>query len=307
MSHILITNRLGKTTRFHLGPWQWLIIASLIAAIMGGGYYLGTQQATNTASPDFMVSALQKELDKYSKAIEEVRLSTQDNMNALASRVGELKARVIRLDALGERLIEKAKLDKGEFDFDNSPAQGGPEVTGSSRTEAYAAPDLMKSLDELSARIERSSMQLTILESMLMNRDLHDEVYPAGRPIKKGWISSYFGYRTDPFTGRRARHEGIDLAGKKGSDVIAVASGVVTWAGKRYGYGNLVEINHGNGYVTRYGHNQSILVKVGDKVEKGQTIAKMGSTGRSTGPHVHFEVIRNGRKVDPMKYVRASR
>lgn len=304
MSHILITNRSGKTTRLHMGAWQWAILLAVFASIIGAAFYYGTKQGSRHSSPDHMVSTLQKELNKYQSSLERVRLDSEENMNALASRLGELKAHVIRLDALGERLIDKAKLDKGEFDFDNSPGQGGPKSKADG--ESISGPDFMKGLDELSARLEHSSLQLGILESMLMNRELHDEVYPTGRPIKRGWISSYFGYRTDPFTGRRTHHDGIDLAGKKGSDVIAVAGGVVTWAGKRYGYGNLVEINHGNGYVTRYGHNKSVEVKVGEPVKKGDTIAKMGSTGRSTGPHVHFEVIRNGRTVDPMKYVRAS-
>jgi murein DD-endopeptidase MepM/ murein hydrolase activator NlpD len=130
---------------------------------------------------------------------------------------------------------------------------------------------------------------------------------PAGRPITSGWLSSYFGIRTDPFTGKKERHKGLDFAGKLGSDVVAVASGVVTWAGRRYGYGNLVEINHGNGYSTRYGHNDKITVKVGDAVKKGQIIAKMGSTGRSTGPHVHFEVLHKGKQVDPMSYIKTAR
>ncbi|UCE89604.1 MAG: M23 family metallopeptidase, partial [Pseudomonadota bacterium] len=136
---------------------------------------------------------------------------------------------------------------------------------------------------------------------------LQAEVMPAGRPVKRGWLSSYFGKRTDPFTGRRVHHAGVDFAGKLGSDVVAVAAGVVTYSGKRYGYGNLVEIDHGNGYSTRYGHNRENLVKVGDTLKKGHLIAKMGSSGRSTGPHVHFEVLLNGRAVNPKKYVHASR
>ena len=142
---------------------------------------------------------------------------------------------------------------------------------------------------------------------MMMSRNLQAEVMPAGRPITRGWLSSYFGTRTDPFNGRRAHHSGVDFAGKMGSDVVSVAAGVVTYSGKRSGYGNLVEINHGNGYATRYGHGSELLVNVGETVKKGHIVAKMGTSGRSTGPHVHFEVLFNGRAVNPKKYIHASR
>ena len=307
MSHILITNRRGVTTRFHLRSWHWLSIGLLSTAVIGGVFYFGLQKGMAHSKPDAMVSVMEKELQKQQSELEATQRHVEENMNALAMRLGQVKAHVIRLDALGERLIENAKLDRGEFDFENSPAQGGPESDGSETGASMSVPDFLITLDELSEKMDHSSLQLGILESMLMNRELQDEVYPAGRPIKRGWVSSYFGYRTDPFSGRIAHHDGIDLAGKKGAEVISVASGIVTWAGKRYGYGNLVEINHSNGYVTRYGHNEKIEVKVGDAVKKGDTIARMGSTGRSTGPHVHFEVIKNGRTVDPMKYIRASR
>jgi len=307
MSHVLITNRTGKTTRLHLGVVEWLLILIILSAGFGAVFYYGMQHGSQEAEPDVMVLVMQKELNKYQNELVNLQRDSEENMSALAIRLGEVKSHVIRLDALGQRLIEKAKLEKGEFDFDNSPAQGGPEATPGARGAAMSVPDFLSALDDLSKKMNNSSLQLSVLESMIMTRELHDEVYPTGRPIKRGWISSYFGYRTDPFNGRRARHDGIDLAGKKGSEVISVASGVITWAGKRYGYGNLVEINHGNGYVTRYGHNEIIEVKVGDTVKKGETIARMGSTGRSTGPHVHFEVHKNGRVVDPMRYVRASR
>jgi len=307
MSHILITNRLGRTTRFHIGVGLWVSIATVILGIAGGAFYGGQQFGFQKAEPDVLVSQMQKQLDGYRDDLANVDAVVDENMNALAQRLAQTKAHIIRLDALGERLIEKAKLDKGEFNFDNEPSVGGPESGRGERGESIKVNDFLNTLEDLEKKMDKSDFQLSILESMLMNRDLHDEVYPAGRPIKRGWISSYFGYRADPFTGRRAHHDGIDLAGKAGSPVIAVASGVVTWAGKRYGYGNLVEINHGNGYVTRYGHNEKIEVKVGDAVKKGDTVSRMGSTGRSTGPHVHFEVHKHGRVVDPMKYVRASR
>jgi murein DD-endopeptidase MepM/ murein hydrolase activator NlpD len=168
-------------------------------------------------------------------------------------------------------------------------------------------PDFIQELDALSRQLDDRSEQLSVLETMLMNRNLQQQALPAGRPIKKGWISSYYGMRTDPFTGKREHHAGVDFAGKHGAEVVAVGAGVVTWASERYGYGNLVEITHGNGIATRYGHNHKILVKVGDKVEKGDTLALMGSTGRSTGPHVHFEVLKNGRSVNPSEYIQAAR
>jgi murein DD-endopeptidase MepM/ murein hydrolase activator NlpD len=140
-----------------------------------------------------------------------------------------------------------------------------------------------------------------------MNSKLAETLHPAGKPIKKGWISSYYGMRNDPFSGKRTMHKGMDFAGKEGSEVVAVAAGVVTWSGKRSGYGKLVEINHGKGYITRYGHNKTVLVNVGDRVKQGQTISRMGSSGRSTGPHVHFEVLLNDKVVNPTKYIQAKR
>ncbi len=199
-----------------------------------------------------------------------------------------------------------AKLDNGEFNFSQPPAQGGP-VSANELSSEMKVPDFMESLKKLSKQLDDRSEQLSVLETMMMNRNLQTEVMPAGRPITRGWLSSYFGLRTDPFTGRRAHHNGIDFAGKFDSDIVSVAAGVVTYAGKRSGYGRLVEINHGNGYSTRYGHAHEILVKVGDTIKKGQLIAKMGSSGRSTGPHVHFEVLYNGRAVNPKKYIHASR
>ncbi len=306
MSVILVTNRSGRTRKIHLGLWQGLLVVLVLLAAIGGAAYWGMQQAQRDTSELSMVKVMQKQLAEQQQALERSRREAEENLNALAVRLGEMKAHVIRLDALGQRLIKKAKLSEGEFDFENPPAQGGP-IAADGRGQSIRIDDFIASLDAMEQQLEHRALQLSVLETLLLNRELQDEVFPQGRPIKRGWISSYFGYRTDPFNGRIAHHDGIDLAGEMGSDVIAVAAGVVTWAGNRYGYGRLVEINHGNGYVTRYGHNQKINVKVGQTVKKGEVIAQMGSSGRSTGPHVHFEVIKNNRVVDPMKYIRASR
>jgi murein DD-endopeptidase MepM/ murein hydrolase activator NlpD len=162
---------------------------------------------------------------------------------------------------------------------------------------------IVSALQALDDQLDNRGQQLNVLESFLLNRKLADEVHPEGRPVTAGYISSRFGKRNDPFTGRSAYHKGVDFAGRQGAEVVAVASGVVIWSGDRYGYGELVEVNHGNGYVTRYAHNADNLVAVGDTVKRGQIIARMGDTGRATGPNLHFEVLRNGHAVDPLTYI----
>lgn len=307
MSVIVVTKRLGSARKIHVGKLHMSLVALLFCGIAGGLVYTGFNLGLAQAKPDAMVGKLESELGEQKRHLDVISRDAQENMNALAVRLGELKAHVIRLDALGQRLIQMANLDDGEFDFENPPAQGGPEESSGAAGRQMEVSDFLKAMEDLSGQIEHRSLQLNVLETMLMNRNLQDEVFPAGRPVKRGWVSSYFGYRTDPFNGRIAHHDGIDIAGKEGSEIIAVAAGVVTWAGPRYGYGNLVELNHGNGYVTRYGHNETVLVKVGETIKKGQSISLMGSTGRSTGPHVHFEVIRNGVVVDPAQYIHTAR
>ncbi len=271
---------------------------------MYAGFSLGKQGAP----VDVSALAVSQELARQQEEILEAKRVAEENLNALTLRLGQMQAHVVRLDALGQRLTRIADLDNGEFDFSAPPAQGGPDEGGplGIASESMALPDFISQLDELSQQLKDREEQLSVLESMFINRNLDAKVLPAGRPITKGWMSSRYGIRSDPFTGKPAWHKGIDFAAKEGADMVAVASGVVTWAGKRYGYGNLVEVNHGKGYVTRYGHAKDVLVKVGDTVEKGQVLGTVGSTGRSTGPHVHFEVWVNGKPVDPIKYVQAA-
>jgi murein DD-endopeptidase MepM/ murein hydrolase activator NlpD len=158
-------------------------------------------------------------------------------------------------------------------------------------------------LAQLEQNVDLRESQLSALENVILARELHEEIHPEGRPVANGFISSYFGERADPFDGLETFHKGVDFAGTPGSPVVAVAAGVVTWAGERTGYGKLIEINHGDGFATRYAHNERTLVTVGQTVKRGERIALMGSTGRSTGPHVHFEVLRNGRQVNPLSFV----
>ncbi|MFT5209980.1 MAG: murein DD-endopeptidase MepM/ murein hydrolase activator NlpD [Flavobacterium sp.] len=226
-------------------------------------------------------------------------------MEASALRLAKLQARIVRLDALGERLTSVAKLDEGEFDFSQPPALGGPALETGNEISPMS---YLTQLRRLSADIEDREQQLGVLETLLTDQKIQNDVFLAGRPVKKGWMSSRFGKRNDPITGRQAWHNGVDFAGKDGADVVTVAAGVVVYAAPRNGYGKMVEINHGRGFSTRYGHHKDLLVKVGDIVKKGQIVGLMGSSGRSTGPHVHFEVFKNGRVVDPASYIhRASR
>lgn len=281
------------------------VIALVVPAVaLFAGYFMGVNDAV--AHKDRLATSLRAELDVQRQDIDGAKQGAQENINALTLRLAELQSRVVRLDALGERLTEMADLEKGEFDFHSAPAQGGPAATTGVLPEAEL-DDFMASFSGLSTQLDDREQQLAVLESLLMSRSLEDEVFPAGFPAEKGWLSSFFGTRTDPFTGRPAQHNGVDIAGKLGTKILAVAAGVVTWSGERYGYGTMVEVNHGNGYVTRYAHNSENLVAVGDTVKKGQSLGLMGSSGRSTGPHVHFEVLRHGRVVDPVKYVRTAR
>lgn len=308
MNLVFFSHRLCSARCIRLGRAGVIILAAaLFLGLPGAGWYLGFQTGTDYAGSGSgaIEEAWRAEMERQRDSLAEARRTAEENLNALAVRLGEMQARVTRLDALGRRLTNIAGLEEGEFDFDTVPAQGGPHDTEAA--VSMEVNDFVDRLDRLAVQLDDRSRQLAILEELLRNRNLQEQVLPAGRPIEGGWISSPFGMRTDPFSGKLEHHDGVDLAGRAGTEVVAVASGVVTWAGDRWGYGRLVEINHGNGYVTRYGHNREVLVEVGDTVKQGQKVALMGSTGRSTGPHVHFEVLRDGRTVDPMKYLRASR
>ncbi len=213
-------------------------------------------------------------------------------------------AHVLGRDAAGRPMTEIAGLDPTEFNFSTPPPVGGPESTV--EPESFAGDPILAALEAFEQKLTTRERQMRVLEDILLAGRMQRELKPSGWPIENGYISSMYGWRADPFNGRRALHSGIDFAGRAGSDVLAVASGIVTEAGPRAGYGLMVEINHGNGYVTRYGHSQRVFARLGQKVEKGQKIASMGSSGRSTGPHVHFEVLLNGYVVNPAQYIQAA-
>jgi len=226
----------------------------------------------------------------------------KQQVTALTIKLAELQSQVLRLNALGERLADNANIPEEEFNFQQFPPSGGPS-NPASEISPMTFSQLLKAVSNLDVSLKYEENQLQMLESLNLGHHIENSRYLSGRPISKGWLSSYYGIRKDPFNGRPAMHKGIDFAGKEDGAIIATASGIVSWADKRYGYGQLVEINHGDGLKTRYGHNKELLVNVGDVVTKGQVIARMGSTGRSTGPHVHYEILLNDKQINPLKFV----
>lgn len=309
MEIILFSYSRTKSTRLALGPGGIFVMSVCAISMLVILFYSGVKYATNRSSE--MIFDIRKqtaasweiELDEQETVLKDVRLNAEKSLDAMASRLSLLQGHVMRLDALGSRLASMADLKDIEFGLDSPPGMGGPVTKLKNQSDSINIPDFLDTLSDLESTIKDRGEKLAAMESMLINRSLQEQTLPAGRPALGGWISSLYGYRTDPMTGKRELHEGVDFAGKPGTPITAVAAGIVTWSGPRYGYGNLVEISHGNGYITRYAHNEKNLVTVGEKIEKGEVIAVMGSSGRSTGTHVHFEVLRNGKHVDPKKYI----
>jgi murein DD-endopeptidase MepM/ murein hydrolase activator NlpD len=268
--------------------------------VAGGwfGYLSGADEAGGKGMADY--GDLQLLLEQQRKELQTLKESGQYHVDALAVQLGRLQARMIRLDALAEQLGEQAGL-QDSLDFSGEPALGGlPQGTW---THEIQAAELLQEMAQMERSLADRSWKLDLLEGLLVNRKLQMELLPAGKPIRRGLLTSKFGKRRDPFTGKRDYHRGIDFQARPGTEILAVASGVVKFSGKRSGYGNLVEIRHSNGLMTRYAHNQKNLVSEDEPVLKGQAIALLGSTGRSSGPHVHFEVVRDGVAINPIKYI----
>jgi len=295
-----------ENVRFYARIAAFAVTLALLAAVAGYGFAI-TQVAQERAAEAEQLAGWQQTLERERSEVAQLKQTVQQRIDTLTMRVGQLQGRMLRLDALGQHFIDSGLVAGSEFNFDQPAAVGGP-ASSQLADDAFSTGELSAMITQMERQLEDRARQLRILDKLVSRQQLEEQQYVEGRPVTWGWVSSKYGYRSDPFNGRRAWHAGIDVAGRDGGDVISVAGGVVSFAGDRHGYGNLVEINHGDGLVTRYGHAKSLAVKVGDVVEKGQLIAQMGSTGRSTGPHVHFEVIRNGRTEDPEKYMhRASR
>jgi murein DD-endopeptidase MepM/ murein hydrolase activator NlpD len=233
------------------------------------------------------------------KPLQFIRENPQEHLNALAMQLGQIQARVVRLDALSERLAKLAGIKDKDLSLDKPAGQGGPMV----REYNLSEKDLQDQIEVLTRQLEQRSERLSFLESQLLQQSLSKNAMPSGRPVNAAYNSSSFGWRVDPFTGQMAFHEGLDFMAESGTPIHAAAGGIVVSAEGTPDYGKLVKIDHGSGVETRYAHASQLLVKAGDRVEKGQLIARVGNTGRSTGAHLHFEVRVNGVALDPRRYL----
>lgn len=306
MNIVIFPANRGRPRSFRLTSLLAVVIGALIVAgIVGNLFWLKYSAAgldVFATESNAQTLELRAEIAEQKSVLNALRDQAASDSLAVGRRLASMQARFMRLEAVGERLTEVAGLVDGEFSFGQPAAVGGPEERAFTSTSDLNS-DFATQLNQLSEELNSREVELNVLDGLLANRKLADERSPRPRPITWGWLSSPYGNRVDPITGRPGWHRGVDFAGEEGSSVVAVAGGVVTYAGTRSGYGELVEINHGDGYVTRYGHHKKVLVKVGDVVKKGEQIGQMGSTGRSTGPHVHFEVLKDGRNENPVAFL----
>jgi murein DD-endopeptidase MepM/ murein hydrolase activator NlpD len=300
---ILISDRLAKARSVSLSLGHLLASAFMMCLVVvvatAAVYWLTLRYAANVPLPALhrLVLAAQETEAERSRAF------VQQNLNAMAIKMGEMQAQLTRLDALGERVASTAGMR--DIKFTESPGIGGAAPT-LLPPQNLSLGDFSAKLLELSRQLENKSDMLGVLESQLFEQAVKKKLMPTMLPVAAPFNSSSFGRRIDPFTGQMAMHEGIDFLADPGSPVVAAAGGVVVFAGFHPQYGYVIDLDHGNDLVTRYAHCSKLLVKEGDVVTRGRKIAESGSTGRSTGPHLHFEVRFRGAAQNPAKFLFAS-
>jgi murein DD-endopeptidase MepM/ murein hydrolase activator NlpD len=297
---ILVSDSLAKSRSMTLSQGQVLLIAF---GILVAGFVLAT--ATYVVTMKFAADMRNPYLRALLATLhqDEVKRSeaqVKENLDALAAKVGELQARILRLDAFGERLAKAAGIKREEFRFDEKPGQGGPVVP---LGPELTVPEFQRMLDEMSRVVDDRSEKLGVLDSFFMDDRLARKTVPTTMPVTGGYYSSNYGYRLDPITGHSEFHTGVDIVAPIGTKVMVAAGGVVSYSGTMPEYGNVVDVDHDNGLTSRYAHLSRRLVKVGDVVMKGQLIALVGNTGRTTGPHLHFEVREKGIPLNPNKFL----
>ncbi len=315
MKVICISRDGSRRASFSLNPITHLVVpASIVALLIIGlsvNQMLGLYRLDNTPQ---QASLTQEEAGKIMSVLEQ-QMSTVNqikktysnytvDVDTLSMRLGSLEAEMTRLNALAKRVVKRAKLDPDEFALDEKPPRGGlDEDYMPASTPKVTTNELLGSFQAVESQMDRQRSLLDGLYQVLENLALEQEVLPSSSPVKRGYVSSQFGFRRDPFNGRSRMHKGIDYAGPKGTDIHAVAGGVVSFVGAKGGFGNVLEIDHGSGLVSRYAHLDAALVDQGAVIKKTDRVALMGSTGRSTGSHLHLEILQDGAPIDPLTYL----
>jgi murein DD-endopeptidase MepM/ murein hydrolase activator NlpD len=299
---ILISDRLAKARSVNLSAVHLagvlLLGLALLCSATSAVYWFTLRYAS-----EFRIPVLQQLVVASQEAeAERGRTFVQQNLNAMAVKLGEMQAQLTRLDALGERLSSLAGIRPQEFRFSEAPGLGGAAPT-LMPPQNLSLPEFGDKLAALSRHVENRSDMLGVLEAQLFETAVKKKLIPTMMPVEAPYNASGFGKRIDPFTGQWAMHEGIDFLADAGSNVVAAAGGVVQFAGFHPQYGFMIDIDHGNDLVTRYAHLSKLLVKEGDMVLRGRKMALSGNTGRSTGPHVHFEVRFRGSAQNPAKFL----
>lgn len=299
---LILINKNGEPSQFALTSLRVkmlsVVAVFLCVGLVSAGFVLKQSDFVDAA----VIETWRSKLNEQDDVVEKLRAQSVARRQAVGRQIADMQARLWRMEALASYMHETSGLPTDEFDFNAPVSQGGPLST---KAEVLGVENLDSQLASLSQRLKQRETELSILDQVLLGVYNDKGARPAGAPIVKGWMSSPFGERVDPISGKKAWHEGMDFAGAKGSEVITVANGVVVFAGYRDGYGQMVEISHGKDMRTRYGHHEEVLVHAGQSVKRGDVIARMGSSGRSTGPHVHFEILKEGRPVNPARYVSA--
>ena len=276
--------------------------AVLAVGIVGGGVGFWVGRYATPPAPDLRSSPAQASVPTQDRPLvgtAQVQPPATPEVDAITARLGDMQAQIMRLNALGERLVQMSGLSPKEFDFQEPPPQGGPE---GGPVKDYTIKEIATELGSVVSLLKDRKRKLEILEEAIVDKDLGAASVPAGWPVNSGYITSNYGFRIHPTRHRRMFHQGVDFAAPHGTPIVAVADGDVVFSGRRHGYGQIVEVRHANGYVTRYAHNSANLVQEGQHVRKGQKIAAVGATGTATGPHCHFEVLKDDQHMDPIRF-----
>ena len=304
MNLILVSGKLAKGKTLALSHGQVVAVAAgfllfpLLLAVFFT--YLLLFHAADIPHPYLQTLVLSAQRSEAAKN----QVYLRENLSVLAVKLGQMQSQMLRLDALGERLAKLSGISKQEFNFDKAPGQGG--AVSSVPSHDISVSELSQQMDALMRKLDNRSDQMGLMDALLVQREAKKVALPSGRPVTTGWYSSNYGWRIDPFTGQKAYHEGVDFMADTGAPIYAAGGGIVVYSDTYAGYGNMIEIDHGNGLISRYAHTSKMLVKVGDVVMKGQEIGAVGSTGRSTGPHLHFEVRYRGAPQNPEHYLHLS-